>query len=57
MSTRRFAEVWPDRPPWLVSGPYVLVRDVCDARISGLRARTEVLELDEDGFADELLLP
>jgi hypothetical protein len=42
---------------WLVSGPYVLVRDVRDARISGLRARTEVIELDEEGFADEVLLP
>ena len=42
---------------WLVSGPYVLVRDVRDSRIQGLRARTEVVELEEDGFDDAMLRP
>jgi len=41
---------------WLVAGPYVLIRDVRDARINELWARTEVVELDEAGFADEVLL-
>jgi hypothetical protein len=39
------------------SAPYVLVRGVRDVRISGLRARTEVVQLDEDGFAEDVLLP
>jgi len=34
-----------------------LIRDVRDARINELWARTEVVELDEAGFADEVLLP
>jgi hypothetical protein len=42
---------------WLVAGPYVLIRDVRDARIKELWARTEVVELDEAGFAEQVLLP
>lgn len=42
---------------WLVSGPYVLVRDVRDSRIQDLWARTEAVELEEDGFDDDMLRP
>jgi hypothetical protein len=40
---------------WLVSDPYLLVRDVRDSRIQDLHALTEVLELEEAGFEDEVL--
>jgi hypothetical protein len=40
---------------WLVSDPYLLVRDVRDSRIQDLQALTEVLELEEAGFEDEVL--
>lgn len=42
---------------WLVSGPFVLLRDVRDSRHRGLFAVTEVVELEEGSVAEADLRP
>jgi|HubBroStandDraft_6_1064221.scaffolds.fasta_scaffold19615_6 hypothetical protein len=42
---------------WLVSGPFVLLREVRDSPHGGLYALTEVLELEEGAVADVDLRP